>query len=185
LPSVLHVRPGAATEDGPLGPWLDTFLAATSCEAASARPGANFVLARLTDVLFVHAVRAYLAGAQAPGAGWLGALTDPAVGRALALLHRDPARAWTVEGLAREVAMSRSRFAARFTALVGRPPLDYLAEWRMQRARGLLRAGGVSVGEVAGRLGYRSGAAFSHAFRRRLGVPPGAYRRAHAAAGPA
>jgi AraC-like DNA-binding protein len=101
------------------------------------------------------------------------------------LLHRDPARAWTVEGLAREVAMSRSRFAARFTALVGRPPLDYLAEWRMQRARGFLRAGGASVGQVAGRLGYRSEAAFSHAFRRRIGVPPGAYRRAHAAAGPA
>jgi AraC-like DNA-binding protein len=81
--------------------------------------------------------------------------------------------------------MSRSRFAARFTALVGRPPLDYLAEWRMQRARGLLRAGTASVAAVAAQLGYRSEAAFSHAFRRRLGVPPGAFRRARAGGAPA
>jgi AraC-like DNA-binding protein len=90
-----------------------------------------------------------------------------------------------VAGLAREVAMSRSRFAERFTRLVGRPPLDYLADWRMQRARALLRGGARSVGEVAARLGYRSEAAFSHAFRRRLGVAPGAYRRSAARPGAA
>lgn len=184
LPRMLHVRPGAvpAEAGGPLGPWLETFLQAAACEAASGRPGGELVLARLSDVLFVHAVRAHLASVPPDAVGWLGALTDPAVGRALALLHGDPARAWTVAALAREVAMSRSRFAARFTALVGRPPLDYLAEWRMQRARGLLRGGRASVGEVAGRLGYRSEAAFSHAFRRRAGVPPGAYRRAQRSA---
>lgn len=185
LPAVLRVRATAADAAGPLGPWLATYLAATTCEAASGRPGADFVLARLSDVLFVHAVRAHLTDAAAGGAGWLGALRDPAVGRALALLHREPARAWTVASLAREVAMSRSRFAARFTALVGRPPLDYLAAWRMQRARGLLRAGSASVAEVAGRLGYRSEAAFSHAFRRHLGVAPGAYRRRAPAVAPA
>ncbi len=191
LPRVLHVRAGAASAAaqapaGPLGPWLETFLSAATCEAASGRPGAELVLARLSDVLFVHAVRAYLAEApagSAGGAGWLAALRDPAMGRALALLHQDPGRAWTVDALARAVAMSRSRFAARFTALVGRPPLDYLAEWRMQRARGLLRSGTASVAAVAAQLGYRSEAAFSHAFRRRLGVAPGAYRRSAARPG--
>ena len=189
LPAVLHVRAGAVAAAaqapaGPLGPWLETFLAAATCEAASGRPGAELVLARLSDVLFVHAVRAHLAEAPA-GGGWLAALRDPPVARALALLHAEPGRAWTVDALARAVAMSRSRFAARFTALVGRPPLDYLAEWRMQRARGLLRVDGTSVAAVAAQLGYRSEAAFSHAFRRRLGVPPGAFRRAHRPAAPA
>lgn len=188
LPTVIHVRAGAlperaTTAAGPLGPWLSTFLEAATCEAASNRPGATLVLARLSDVLFVHAVRAYLAEATETVAdgGWLAGLRDRAVGRALALVHEAPERAWTVDALARAVGMSRSRFAARFTALVGRPPLDYVAAWRMQRACSLLRAGTASVGEVAGRLGYRSEAAFNHAFRRRLGMAPGAYRRAQGA----
>lgn len=149
LPEVLVVRGGRERADGgPLGPWLPTHLAAAACEAASGRPGADVVLARLSDVLFVHAIRAHLVDAPACAGAWVAALRDPAVSRALGLLHAHPERAWTVAGLAREVAMSRSRFAARFTALVGRPP-----------------------------LGYRSEAAFSHAFRRRVGAPPGAVRR--------
>ncbi|GJG84975.1 cupin [Gemmatimonadetes bacterium T265] len=178
LPEVLVVRgtPGRA-DGGPLGPWLPTHLAAVACEAASGRPGADVVLARLSDVLFVHAIRAHLADAPAGAGGWVGALRDPAVARALALLHAHPERDWTVAGLAREVAMSRSRFAARFAALVGRPPLGYLADWRMHRAEGWLADEGATVGEVAARLGYRSEAAFSHAFRRRVGASPGAVRR--------
>ncbi len=182
LPPVLVVR-GAAAEgahgdnDGTLGPWLPVHLAAAACEAAAGRPGAEVVLARLSDVLFVHAIRAHLAAAPDGAGGWIGALRDPAVARALALLHAHPERAWTVAAIAREVAMSRSRFAARFTALVGRPPLGYLADWRMRRAEAWLADEGASVGEVAGRLGYRSEAAFSHAFRRRVGASPGALRR--------
>ncbi|HEY0780164.1 MAG TPA: AraC family transcriptional regulator [Gemmatirosa sp.] len=182
LPPVLVVRAGAG--DGParagddaLGPWLSVHIAAAMCESAAGRPGAEVVLARLSDVLFVHAIRAYLADAPAGAGGWIGALRDPAVARALALLHAHPERDWTVAGLAREVAMSRSRFAARFTTLVGRPPLGYLADWRMRRAEGWLADEGATVGEVAVRLGYRSEAAFSHAFRRRVGSSPGALRR--------
>ena len=178
LPAVLVVRAGPGGGDGgPLGPWLPTHLAAAMCEAASGRPGADVVLARLSDVRFVHAIRAYRADAPAGAGGWGGARRDPAVARALALLHAHPERDWTVAGLAREVAMSRSRFAARFTALVGRPPLGYLADWRMRRAEGWLAEQGATVGEVAARLGYRSEAAFSHAFRRRVGASPGAVRR--------
>lgn len=182
LPPVLVVRGGAGTPadrvaGGPLGPWLPVHIAAVACEAASGRPGADVVLARLSDVLFVHAIRAYLADAPAGVGGWVGALRDPAVARALALLHAHPERGWTVAGLAGEVAMSRSRFAARFTDLVGRPPLGYLADWRMRRAEGWLADEGATVGEVAARLGYRSEAAFSHAFRRRVGSSPGALRR--------
>ena len=182
LPPVLVVRAAAdevpgSRSGGALGPWLPVHLAATACEAAAGRPGADVVLARLSDVLFVHAIRAYLADPAAGAAGWIGALRDPSVARALALLHAHPERDWTVAGLAAEVAMSRSRFAARFTSLVGRPPLAYLADWRMRRAEGWLADEGATVGEVAARLGYRSEAAFSHAFRRRVGSPPGAFRR--------
>ncbi len=182
LPPVLLVRGGAGggdgrEADGALGPWLPVHLAAATCEAAAGRPGAEVVLARLSDVLFVHAIRAYLADAPAGAGGWVGALRDPAVARALALLHAHPEHDWTVAGVARAVAMSRSRFAARFTALVGQPPLGYLADWRMRRAEAWLADDGVPVGEVAARLGYRSEAAFRHAFRRRVGAPPGAVRR--------
>lgn len=182
LPPVLVVRGAAAdgtprTGDAPLGPWLPVHLAAAACEAAAGRPGAEVVLARLSDVLFVHAIRAHLADAPDGAGGWVGALRDPAVARSLALLHAHPERDWTVAGLASEVAMSRSRFAARFTTLVGRPPLGYLADWRMRRAEAWLADEGASVGEVAARLGYRSEAAFSHAFRRRVGASPGALRR--------
>lgn len=183
LPPVLHVRADALTGDaaGPsavVGPWLGTFLGALTCEAASGRPGAEVVLARLSDVLFVHAVRAHLAAGPDAGSGWLAALRHPGVARALALLHAHPERAWTVAALAREAAMSRSRFAAHFTGLVGRPPLDYLAAWRMTRARRLLREGREPIAAIAARLGYASEAAFGHAFRRRQGVAPGAFRRA-------
>jgi transcriptional regulator GlxA family with amidase domain len=104
--------------------------------------------------------------------GWLGALRDPQIGAALALLHHDPAQSWSVATMARAVAMSRSPFAARFMALVGEPPLTYLTRWRMHLATSLLRDGRLSVSEVAGRVGYASAAAFSKAFKRRFGAAP-------------
>jgi AraC-like DNA-binding protein len=108
--------------------------------------------------------------------GWLGALQDPQIGRALALVHRDPAREWTVAALAAEAMMSRSAFAARFTALVGEPAMQYVTRWRMHTALGWLDDDGVTVAELAGRLGYRSEAAFSRAFKRIVGVAPGGAR---------
>ncbi len=109
--------------------------------------------------------------------GWLGALQDKQIGRAIALIHRDPAREWTVASLASELAMSRSAFAARFTELVGEPAMHYVARWRMHVALSSLKEENATVGELASRLGYRSEAAFSRAFKRIIGVSPGAVRR--------
>src|SRR5262249_43683539 len=112
-------------------------------------------------------------------AGWLGALRDPQIGAAIRLMHDAPSRAWTVSSLAAQVGMSRSPFAARFTTLVGTPPLAYLARWRMQLAVGMLRSGTFSNTDIAERIGYESGAAFSRGFKKQFGVAPSAFRRNH------
>jgi len=179
LPPVIHVR----AQRGAPHPWLTAHLEAVACEARSARPGAEAVITRLSEVLFVQAIRYHLAELPACTGGWLGALRDPQLGQAVGLMHRHPERAWTVASLARAVGLSRSRFAERFTSVIGQPPLTYLAEWRMHRGRALLREGALRVGEVARRVGYGSEAAFSTAFRRSSGVPPSAYRRRAAAGG--
>ncbi len=127
-------------------------------------------------------VRRCLATLPDAPTGWLAGVRDPVVGRALALLHRDPARAWTIESLASEVALSRSRLAECFTALVGQPPMQYLARWRMQVAARQLADGAMKVSAVALSVGYESEAAFSRAFKRIVGVPPAAWRRQGAAA---
>jgi AraC-like DNA-binding protein len=173
LPPVIHVR----SELGCTLPWLEMHLAAVACEASSGRAGAALVVARLSDILFVQAVRAHLAALPEEAAGWLGAMRDPQLGQALWLIHRHPERPWTVASLASAVFMSRSSFAERFTRRVGHPPLAYLARWRMYRAGHMLRSGGARLSEVAERLGYGSEAAFSTAFKRWAGVSPGAYRR--------
>lgn len=173
LPAVVHVRAGSGA---PL-PWLRSHLDAVACESRSGRPGSETVIARLSEVLFVQAIRHHLTELPAGASGWLGALRDSSLARAVGLMHRYPERAWTVASLAREAGLSRSYFAERFTTALGRPPLTYLAEWRMHRGRALLREGTLRVGEVARRVGYGSEAAFSTAFRRVTGVAPGAYRR--------
>jgi AraC-like DNA-binding protein len=124
-----------------------------------------------------QAVRTWMDTDPAARTGWLGALADPRIGRALALVHRDPAREWTVAELAGELAMSRSAFAARFTELVGEPAMQYVTRWRMSVALDGLRRDDVTVAQLAGRLGYRSEAAFSRAFKRVVGTSPGAVRR--------
>jgi AraC-like DNA-binding protein len=179
LPPLIHIR-GAAEE------WLASTLQLLFYEARHDRPGAKAMLSRLTDVIFVQAVRIWMTNQPAEQAGWLGGLRDPQIGTALGLIHQAPERAWSVSALAREVAMSRSPFAARFTALVGEPPLAYLTRWRMHLALSLLQSDGLSVSEVAERVGYESAAAFSKAFKRRFGLAPGASRRRNArAAAPA
>ena len=143
------------------------------------------MITRLADILVIQALRAWMRSDPAARVGWLGALHDAQVGRALALVHRDPARAWTVASLAAEVAMSRSAFAARFTELVGEAPLQYLTRWRMTQAAELLRERDDSVPAIAERVGYGNAAAFMKAFTRVQGVGPGAYRRAHRRGPPA
>src|SRR5262245_23500046 len=121
------------------------FMAA---EATARRPGGETVVTRLADVLVIQTIRSWIEHDPAALTGWLGALRDRQVGPAIALIHRDPARAWTVASLAAEVTMSRSAFAARFSALVGEPPMRYLARWRMQVARASLAADDAPVGEL-------------------------------------
>lgn len=173
LPSVLHLR-----ADHGAGPdWLQRTLALVTDEARERRPGGEAVLTRLSDVLVVQAIRAWLELAPGARTGWLGALTDVRLGRAVAAVHRDPARPWTVADLARESAMSRSAFAARFTEVVGESAMAYVTRWRMSLAAEALRDPATSVGAVAGRYGYASEAAFSRAFKRIVGCPPGQVRR--------
>ncbi len=165
-------------ESGRAVPWLEHTLKFIACEAASGRPGAQTVISRLADVLFIQIVRGHLAQLSEDAPGWLGALSEPQIGAALSLVHRDPGHNWTVASLAGKVGMSRSAFASRFTRLVGEPPLQYVTRWRMQKAAALLREGRATLAEIADEVGYESEAAFSKAFKRAVGTAPGAYRRA-------
>src|SRR5215813_204286 len=137
----------------------------------------NPLLARLIDIILVQAVRVWFEEQSHDRGGWLGALRDPQIGAAIGLIHREPQRNWSVSALAREVAMSRSIFAAKFSSLVGEPPLTYLTRWRLWQASRLIVEGNLSVGETAQRVGYESEAAFSKAFKRHFGQSPLAYRR--------
>jgi AraC-like DNA-binding protein len=178
MPDVLHIR---ASDDGQ-GNLLRQMLDAMGTEALNPRPGGTTVMLRLADILVIHAVRSWLDSGAEERTGWLGALRDPQVGRALVLMHRQPERDWTVATLAAGVHMSRSVFSDRFTALVGAPPLLYLTRWRMHLASRWLREERTSLAEVASRLGYESEPSFSRAFKRHIGVAPGAVRRGRAPA---
>jgi AraC-like DNA-binding protein len=166
LPPVLRVDGRDAARAG----WLPVLLGVIADEVRHDRPGSEAVVTRLADVVVIQAVRSWLDTA-ATGPGWLRALRDPQVGRAVARLHREPGTAWTLTGLAREARMSRSSFAARFTELAGEPAMHYVARWRMHLATVAL-ADGARVGELARHLGYESEAAFSRAYKRVVGVPP-------------
>jgi AraC-like DNA-binding protein len=159
------------------GDWIHSTLRFMAAEARELRPGGETVITRLADILVIEAIRGWIERDPAARTGWLGALRDKQIGRALTLIHRDPARPWTPGALASEVAMSRSAFAARFAALVGVPAIQYVARWRMQLAATWLREHDMGLGALASRLGYQSEAAFSRAFKRVVGVPPGALRR--------
>lgn len=174
LPRVLCIPLG----DAPAAALLRDLLRVGVRESQTARPGAESLLAKIAELLFVEALRRYLETLPPGGKGWLAGVRDVHVGRALALLHAEPARTWTVDELARAVALSRSAFAERFAALVGESPIQYLIRWRLALAAQALRAGREPVARIAGRSGYESEAAFGRAFKREFGQPPAAWRRA-------
>ena len=148
-----------------------------AAEGRELRAGGEAVITRLSDILVIQAIRSWIAGEPVGQTGWLGALQDPRIGRAMSLVHRDPAQPWSVASLARETAMSRSAFAARFSQLVGEPAVRYVTRWKMHAALMWLKEENAALSEIASRLGYESEAAFSRAFKRFVGISPGAARR--------
>lgn len=172
LPKVMSIDASTA----PHAEWMHSALRLMAAEARELLPGGETVITRLSDILVVQAIRAWIAQDPAAQHGWLGALQDKQIGRALALIHRDPARPWTVASLASAVAMSRSSLAARFTEIVGEPVMRYVTQWRMHLAVTQLREDDASLGSLASRFGYQSEAAFARAFKRALGASPGSYR---------
>ncbi len=173
LPPLIYVKGGQGEADE----WLRTTLKLMASEAASARPGSGTIVSRLADILFIQALRSWMESKVGDGEGWLAALRDPPIGMALGHIHQAPGEDWTVASLAAQVGMSRSAFSARFTAMVGKPPLHYLTRWRMQLAGDLLVDDGLSISEIAERVGYQSESPFSKAFKQHTGMAPGAYRR--------
>jgi len=177
---LVSLLPGLIVVEAWGAPHMD-FIQATlrvmAVEAREIKPGGETVITRLADILVIQAIRAWIAQDPAAQTGWLGALQDKHIGRIISLIHRAPERAWTLESLAAEAAMSRSAFAARFTELMGEPAMHYVSRWRMHTALTWLKQDDATVGELSRRLGYESEAAFSRAFKRHIGVSPGAARR--------
>ena len=175
LPRTIHL---SAEGNESASGWLTTLLNIAVRESGTARAGRENILSRMSELMFVEAIRRHIERLPRAQTGWLAGLRDPVVGQALAALHGEPATAWTVESLARAVGVSRSVLADRFAEMVGQPPMQYLALWRMQRASRLLLEG-EPVREVAAAVGYESEAAFSRAFKKLLGEAPATWRRAN------
>ena len=170
LPSVLSLTP--ATEDD----WLETILQRLVSESAAQRPGQEAVLSRMTEVLFVEVLRSWVKSLGPGEGGWLGAVTDRHIGKALRLIHERPAHRWTIRELGRRSGLGRSAFADRFTRLVGQPVLRYLMGRRMEEAAFMLESSDDSIARIAMRVGYQTTTAFSKVFRRHHGLSPGRYR---------
>ena len=172
LPPVLVARDGIAA-----GVSLRSIFQLVDAEMAAAAAGSEALVSRMSDVIFLQAVRSSFAADCEQSPGLVRGLRDPAIGKSLVAMHSRPDYAWTVEVMAEEVAMSRSAFASRFVELVGETPMGYLSRWRLNRAALWLRSGDSTLAQVATRVGYQSEAAMSRAFKRCFGLSPGAYRR--------
>ena len=172
MPPTLLVR-GADAADASLA----VMLSAIGDEVRTQRVGAATVMTRLADVVITRVVRAWVETRKEDTTGWLAAIRDPKIGRALAAIHQRPGHSWSVEALADVAQTSRSIFSERFTSVVGVPPARYLARWRMHLAGVWLRNDRLTVGQTAAKLGYESEASFSRAFKRFIGVPPSDLRR--------
>ena len=180
LPNIIHI---SGRERRSVN-WLRATLRQIDIETRTSRPGALALVARLSDILFIQAVRAYFSRLvdRKEGYinnGWLRALGDPQIGLAIAFIHQQPENEWAVASLASKVGMSRSTFSEKFRALVGVPPLKYVAQWRVHKATWLLRPSDAKIAEIADRVGYDSEVSLSRAFKRFNGMSPGNYRREH------
>ncbi len=172
LPKVIHIP----AEQGRTVQGFAEIVQLIAREAVTPRLGAEVMLRRLTELLFIHVIRVWVEQQSASSRGWVAALRDQPISTALGLIHHSPERGWKVEELAEEVALSRSVFSARFTRLLGEPPITYLTRWRMHRATRMLKDND-EIEKIAELLGYESGVAFHKAFKREVGMPPARYRK--------
>lgn len=172
LPEILHIHT-PDVDDG----WLHQTVQFISREAQQMLPGNETVITRLADILVIQAIRSWIETVRQDERGWIAALRDKQIGKALATIHRQPEKDWSVASLARETGMSRSGFSARFTSLVGEPVLHYLTNLRMQLAHRQILQTSDTLAKIAQRVGYNSEAAFNRAFKRVMGMPPGAVRK--------
>ena len=172
LPSVFKV----SLHDNASGRWLENSIRFSVDEADASRAGGEAVLAKLSEVLFVETLRAYIADLPADQTGWLAGARDAEIGKTLALMHRNPAQPWTIASLAKEAGMSRSVLAQRFRHYLSEPPMAYLTRWRLQLGAQMLASTSYSVARIASEVGYESEAAFNRAFKREFGSPPARFR---------
>jgi AraC-like DNA-binding protein len=172
LPRLLHAQISPVSQS-----WLSNMLRIAAEEAELCDTGSEIMLAKLAELMFVEVVRKHIASLPEDSIGWLSGLRDRHIGHAMRLFHGQPTREWTLDVLAHEVGLSRSVFADRFAHFVGVSPMHYLSQWRMQLASRLLESPGISVAGAAAEVGYESEAAFSRAFKKYVGTPPGEWRR--------
>ncbi|HSW83181.1 MAG TPA: AraC family transcriptional regulator [Usitatibacter sp.] len=170
LPRLLHLRANGSD-------WVGQFVQHAAAESRDKGPGGEALLERMSEMMFVDAIRRYVATLPEDSSGWLAGMRDRFVGRALALMHAEPAKQWSMDEIGHEVGLSRSALHERFTAMIGQAPMQYLASWRMQVAARLLLDTNATVASVAQDVGYDSEAAFARAFKRAVGMPPSAWRR--------
>jgi AraC-like DNA-binding protein len=172
LPRVLHAH-GVASGGG----WLTSLARQATSESTDGRPGGETILAKLAELMFVEVLRQHVDRLAEDSRGWLSGLKDRHVSHALRLIHGQPENNWTLDSLSRTVGLSRSVFADRFMHYVGISAMQYVGRWRMQLAARRLESSGTSIAQIGTEVGYESEAAFSRAFKRFVGVPPGAWRR--------
>ena len=172
LPPVLTIN----IRNDASGQWLEDSIRYSVENADASRPGGEAVIAKLSEVLFVEALRRYIALLPPEQTGWLAGVRDPEVGKALALLHRKPAHPWTIAALANDVGISRSVLAERFRRYLSETPIAYLTRWRLQLGAQMLKSTSSGVAQIAGEVGYESEPAFNRAFKREFGLPPARFR---------
>jgi len=172
LPKLVHIH-GA---QGRMDQGFADIVSLIARESASLQPGTEVMLRRLTELLFIQIIRLWTDQQANASISWVGALRDQSISAALGLIHQSPERQWKVQELAEAAALSRSAFSARFTELVGEPPMTYLTRWRMLRATRMIK-NDIRMETIADLLGYESEAAFRKAFKREIGIPPAQYRK--------
>ncbi|HEX3101169.1 MAG TPA: AraC family transcriptional regulator [Pyrinomonadaceae bacterium] len=175
LPEMLKVHIG----NEPSGQWLENSIRYSVGDDNGSDAGSGLVIAKLSELLFVETLRRYINDLPQEQTGWLAGARDPVIGKALAVMHEDPARQWTIEKLARSVGLSRTRLAERFHHYMEESPIAYLTKWRLNLGAEILLSTENSIAEIAAKVGYGSEAAFSRAFKRQFAFPPAQFRRTH------